>query len=556
MQKTCLFSGKTFTVRDADLVFLEKFSPVIGGKKQLISPPSFCPEERDRRRYAYRNDHNLFKRKSSLSGENIISFYHPDSPYKIYSHQEWWSDNWNPLDYGKDFDFNRGFFEQFHQLQLQVPRSPLVNNNAINSDYCNFSDDNKNCYLLAAANRNEDCYYSFLIVDNKNLIDCLWCTNCELMYECTDCRGCYNLKYCQNCEGCNDGAWLLNCQSTKNCLFCIGLYQKQYYLFNKQTSKEEYKEAITEISGSYTKLQEVMEKFDRLKKDFNLRPANHIIASQNIIGDNVYNSKNIFQGFDVYESENCAYLHDGLKAKDCADVSFFDQCELCYESTSLLGNYQSCFNIYCRHSNNLFYCDSCYGCNNCFGCVGLRNKSFCLFNNQYSQDEYEKQVPGIIKHMKKNNEWGEFFPVKYSPLAYNESLAQDYYPLSKEETDNRRWEWRDSAPELKASKTIPSEKLPDSINDIPDDIVNWAVICQKTKKPFKIILQELKFYREQNLPVPRLHPGQRRKDRLGRRNPRKLYQRKCNLCQKEIFSIFSETDPEEIVCHECYRKQM
>ena len=35
--------------------------------------------------------------------------------------------------------------------------------------------------------------------------------------------------------------------------------------------------------------------------------------------------------------------------------------------------------------------------------------------------------------MKKNSEWGNFFPGYMSVCGYNESVAQDYFPLSKEE---------------------------------------------------------------------------------------------------------------------------
>ena len=30
-------------------------------------------------------------------------------------------------------------------------------------------------------------------------------------------------------------------------------------------------------------------------------------------------------------------------------------------------------------------------------------------------------------------EWGEFFPSSISPFGYNETVAQDYYPMTREE---------------------------------------------------------------------------------------------------------------------------
>jgi len=62
--------------------------------------------------------------------------------------------------------------------------------------------------------------------------------------------------------------------------------------------------------------------------------------------------------------------------------------------------------------------------------------------------------------------------------------------------------------------------------------LNWAIECEITKKPFKIIREELEFYRKHNLPIPRRHPDQRHLDRMKLRNPRKLFMRKCDKCKK------------------------
>jgi hypothetical protein len=86
------------------------------------------------------------------------------------------------------------------------------------------------------------------------------------------------------------------------------------------------------------------------------------------------------------------------------------------------------------------------------------------------------------------------------------------------------------APFPKVEKIIPASKLPDNISDIPDDILNRAIECEITKKPFKIIKQELEFYRKHNLLIPRRHPDQRHLDRVSLRNPRKLFDRKCDKC--------------------------
>jgi len=50
---------------------------------------------------------------------------------------------------------------------------------------------------------------------------------------------------------------------------------------------------------------------------------------------------------------------------------------------------------------NSEYCFNCHGCNNIFGCVGLRKKNYCIFNKQYSKEDYEKLRVKMIEHMEK-----------------------------------------------------------------------------------------------------------------------------------------------------------
>lgn len=422
----CGIDGEEFIVRDEDLDFYKAISPTFAGNLYLIPPPKLCPKHRERRRLCYRNERKLFRRKSSLSGNPLISFFRPDAPWKVYSHAEWWSDSWDPLQFGIDFDFNKGFFEQFYDLQLNVPRPPLVNNKSDNSDYCNFSDNNKSCYLITSANDNVDCFYSFWMLKCTDSADCSYCDGCELCYECVNCNQCYNLNFSQNCVSCSDSSYLFNCKGIDHCFLSVNLANKeQYRILNQPYEKEEYTRKIAEIQGDPQKLSTMLQEFEQLKVASPTRAAT-IISSENAIGDNIYNSKNIFQGFDIHEGENCSYVHDVIYSSNSFDICFAAG-EWSYESTSLMG-YGHRFTNFCRSSFDLFYCDNCHSCKNCFGCIGLRNKEYCIFNKQYSKEEYEKMCARIIAHMNERGEFGEFFPEKYSLFPYADTLATDYFP--------------------------------------------------------------------------------------------------------------------------------
>ncbi len=157
--------------------------------------------------------------------------------------------------------------------------------------------------------------------------------------------------------------------------------------------------------------------------------------------------------------------------------------------------------------------------------------------------------------MQSQGAWGEFFPVNVSPFAYNETMAMHFLPITREEAVKRGWRWKDDIDVPPAvSKIIDAADLPDRIDDIPDDILHWAIRCTVSGRPFLIVKQELDFYRRQGLPAPRLHPDERWKRRLALRNPRKLWKRTCTNCGTAIESTYQPSRPEIVYCEECYTK--
>lgn len=291
--KQCLSCSQEFFIRDEDLAFYEQISPVIRGKKFLIPPPKLCPRCREQRRLSYRNERKLYRRTGSFSGEPIISFYHPKAPWVVYSHDEWWSDTtWDALSYGRDFDFSRGFFEQFYDLQLVVPRPPLINNKAENAAYCNFADANRNCYLLTCSNRNLDSYYGFFVLDCKDAVDCTYSIFSELLYECVDCEKCYNLNFSQNCINCVDSSFLFNCHGVSNCLFCVNLRNReQYYLLNRPATKSEYQKILGLIQTDPAYRGRFIEQWEVLKLQYPVKALN-LISCEKVTGNDVFSNCN------------------------------------------------------------------------------------------------------------------------------------------------------------------------------------------------------------------------------------------------------------------------
>jgi hypothetical protein len=159
--------------------------------------------------------------------------------------------------------------------------------------------------------------------------------------------------------------------------------------------------------------------------------------------------------------------------------------------------------------------------------------------------------------MELTNEWGEFFPVSISAFCYNESKAQEHFPLTKDEVVAKGWAWKDDIDQIpQVERIIPADRLPDSLDNIPDDVLNWAIKCERTGRPFLINKQELAFYRKWRILVPHFHPDERKRERIAQRNPQKLWKRECGKCGRAIQTTYAPERPEIIYCETCYLKEV
>lgn len=250
MVKTCTQCQTSFEITENDLKFYDKISPVFSKKKYQIPLPTLCIDCRRQQRLCFRNERFLCTRKCDLSGEKIISLYAPDKQYKVYERELWWSDKWDPLGYGKIFDFSHSFFEQYKELFDAVPKMSIMVTICENCGYAPYSMNSKNCYMCVSIVGSEDIYYSYQANESKNCIDCTLCTKCELCYNSLYCVQCYNTYYSQYCQNSRDLLFCQECFHCENCIGCKNLTNKSYHILNKPAAKEEY-HALVEKLQSY-----------------------------------------------------------------------------------------------------------------------------------------------------------------------------------------------------------------------------------------------------------------------------------------------------------------
>ena len=555
MQRVCCRSNEVFELSPEELHFLEKASPIYCGHKYLISPPTLCPEERLRRRLAFRNERFLYHRTCDLTGKKIISFYPPNSRYKVYDHHDWRSDAWDPMSYGREVDLSRSFFEQFAELLLAVPRMSLIQQGVNeNSEYTNRTSNNKNCYLLFTSNFNEDCYYSTHVNNCRNCVDCYNTHRSELCYECVDCYDCYASAWLEGCYNCRDSRFLAQCVSCSDCLFCTNLTRGKYCIFNQQYSRDDYLRQAEGLNlSSHSGVEKLKERFEELRPQLIVKHC-FGLHNENVSGNFLDQCRNTFSSFECRSVEDGWYLQAITEAKDCMDYSNWGRgCELVYETHSCgYGCYHMLFCNECWDSNaHLLYCDSCMHCEHLFGCVGLKHKQFCIMNRQYSRDDYEALVPRIIRTMEEQQEWGEFFPIELSSSSYNETVAHDYFPLSAEQVTRYGWRWQ-AEEELGSAAGESVSGLPDDVRSADEGLCTSTWSCLLSEKPYRMIKEELLYYQRLGIPLPRKCPLQRHRERMGKRPPRRLSKRRCAKTGREILTAYPPDRPEIVFSDEAY----
>ena len=553
-----------------------------------VPPPTFCPECRLQRRLAWRNERGLFRRKNNAPGKNdsIISIYPDSLKATVYDHESWWSDSWDGKEYGQEYDFSKPFFQQFKELLERVPLVALFDSKGVNTQYCNTVTEHKNCYMVSAGWTNEDSMYANRISFCKETIDCYTCHKLDFGYENIYCGESHNLFYSEQSHNCLDSWFVFDCRNCTNCVLSTNLRNASYCIENVQYTKESYAQKLSELKlDTREGIEEAKGKFEALKKKAIRKYAN-LVNCQNVIGDNIENSRNVFYSFDLPGgNENVKYCNWGtFGLKDSYDTGpgTGGKSELTYDGISCGVQNSNCrFGAILWNGVDVTYAFNSYGISHCFGCISLRSSSYCILNKEYTKEEYEILVPKIIQHMKdmpyvdaKGNiyKYGEFFPIEISPLPYNATVAQDFMPVSEEEAKQNNFRWENQATRS-YNVTIKNNNIPGSLLEIDDSIYNEILECKHAEedrpfctKAYKIVSQELIFYRRFNLSLPDECPNCRHYARVLKRQPLKLWHRQCmcdkkhthheGTCPNEFETSYAPDRPEMVYCESCYQQEV
>jgi len=561
--KNCQNCKKNFVIEPDDLGFYKKIK---------VPPPTFCPECRLQRRLAWRNDLSFYNRTCDLCVKNIISLYHADKQLTVYCNKCWWGDGWDPKSYGKDIDFSRPFFEQFHELQDKVPLLSLINDDGVGSVNCEYTQNvtfAKNCYMVSMSWHGEDIMYSYAIggPETRDVVDALSIFyHSQIIYDSIFLEHCYNCRNCYYSTGLNDCTFCYDCKGCSDCFMCVNLRQKKYCILNKQYTKKEYEK----IKKSYE--LDTYSGNERAKKEFSkfLAKQPHRFAnirnSVNCVGNGMFDCKNTKDSFWVRGCENSRFVLRSNVIKDSYDITPGGESEESYEALTADHDYRALFAIFSFKNQEVTYVENCHSSKHLFGCSAIKHGQYSILNKEYTKEEYFKLRDKLIEHMKETGEYGEFFPSKMSNFGYNETMAQEYFPLTKKEAIKKGFKWWDKIQKTTGKETLKPEEIPESINDVSDNILNEILACVECGRNYKIVKNELNFYKKHLIPIPHKCFYCRNSERLKLENPFKLWHRQCmcektnhihdTRCKVEFETSYAPERPETVYCESCYNKEV
>src|SRR3989344_1269064 len=155
--------------------------------------------------------------------------------------------------------------------------------------------------------------------------------------------------------------------------------------------------------------------------------------------ENSVGIKNCYLVFNGGFTENSLYSESINNCKECVDGLKIEKCELCYELFNCQRCFKTIFSAHCTDCVDVAFSVDLIGCQNCFGCVGLRNKSYYIFNKPHIKEEYFKIIEAynldsyktVSELREKVAEIAKQRPVKFFRGQRNVNVSGDYLDRCK-----------------------------------------------------------------------------------------------------------------------------
>jgi hypothetical protein len=420
-------------------------------------------------------------------------------------------------------------WDMFSSLQEALSQNYLAGNKVIgqneNADFSYIILGVKNSYLslVVVDSQNviytynsffsKDIYNSILIQNSQQVFSSRIISNSDSIFYSSNIDQSNNLRFCANMIGCSE------------CIGCVWLINQSHLINNIQYTKEEYSTIKKEM------LQEKGNFYHKHANTFNIIGSNiwEIISwSFNKLCSRVENG---FMNYQLINARNvvfCNWTNPIEHVMDCCSIWGIVSDHI-YAS---MWVWFECHHVYCSaecspQCSNIYYSYLLDTCSFCLGCIGLKNKSYCILNKQYSKEERYDRVDEIFSQMEKDGTLGDFFPATMNPFYFNDTAAYLIDPsFTREEVIAKWYLWRDEVikVDIPADAQIVSTSDLDQYEGYDADgkrTINPSILDKVIQDPqgnvYKIVKMELAFLIKHGLPLPRKHWLDRMKEnfRIG-----------------------------------------
>ncbi len=449
---------------------------------------------------------NMYKNKGQISK-------YPDTARSPHIDNK---DFLNNEKYALDYDNKSDFFTNYHTLLKTVSLQNISGSwSNENADFCDAAFGVKNGYLsfVAGAWVENIAYSAFCYIELTNIYNSLFVnsTSSNIYFSAwvTNSHNIFYSKYITQSSNIWFSTNLIGCQE---CIICNELQNQSYCFQNKQYTKEEYFIKKNEL------LQDKL-KFDEIYKSISEnRPISYLSENaawtfniKDLNVENAYWTNHLSEGRNVAFSwwgNGCTHFYDSV------DVGIDS-----HDFYGVCGAGENTDNIYCSiymdRSSHIFYSWFMGDCSFCLGCIGLKNKSYCILNKQYSKEEWYKKVEEIFSQMEIEGTLWDFFPGKINPYYFNDTLAYLIdNSFTKEEVESSGYVWRDApinADIPEEMTTIRSTELVkyQQFNQngewrINPEILQMVIVDEKGNY-YRIVKMEYDFLMKYALPLPTTH---------------------------------------------------
>lgn len=198
----------------------------------------------------------------------------------------------------------------------------------------------------------------------------------------------------------------------------------------------------TEYSREYDPNRNFLEQFREMRAEtpFCALETEYLTMKNSDYSNAIAFSKNCYLVFWADYCENVFHSSVLNEVKDSMDLLRIYKTELSYESVGIGSSSKIFYSLECDSCIDTWFSRNCYGCMNMIGCVNQRNKSYMIFNKQYSREEYLEKLKefrldtrsGIKKLLAEAQAFWKTLPYReYQGNPKNLNVSGDYIFESK-----------------------------------------------------------------------------------------------------------------------------